>query len=519
MKTKFIFLIAAFLLESYLCLAQKQDNIWIFGDSCGINFTNLSNPAAFISNELHTDENCNSISDKNGNLLFYINGSPLDSSGNLSNYNTIYNSQFQLMDNGDSIKSDLSETQGSLIIPFPNDNNKYYLFQIQYNFPPDTVLGLCLYYSIIDLSMNDGLGKVISKNILLQQDSMEEKLTAVKHGNGNDWWVITHLSNSDLFNIYYVSSSGISPPLQQNIGSFIPGFPGNLIYSENQGQMKVSKQGDKIVYVNLAGNISLFNFNRCTGILSNYLNLRPEVAGSYKGYYGCSFSPSGKRLYVSTGKDIYIEKFDTLFQYDLTAGSIINSKIQIWIDTNSSNYNRFIGQHLLGPDGKIYISNQYVGFPTYYWTSFYNSNLSVINNPDSLGLSCNFTPYSFNLAGGHCSLGLPNLPNYNLGRWIDSPCDTISAIVDFNSIYLNFSIYPNPANDNVTIEAPQSATIEILNIEGQLIKTLTTSGTKTNVDHVGYSSYVVDVSSFPSGVYIVEVKTEKGVAVKKFVKE
>ena len=44
-------------------------------------------------------------------------------------------------------------------------------------------------------------------------------------------------------------------------------------------------------------------------------------------------------------------------------------------------------------------------------------------------------------------------------------------------------------------------------------------GNKTNVDHVGYSSYVVDVSSFPNGVYIREVKTEKGIAVRKVIKE
>jgi hypothetical protein len=29
----------------------------------------------------------------------------------------------------------------------------------------------------------------------------------------------------------------------------------------------------------------------------------------------------------------------------------------------------------------------------------------------------------------------------------------------------------------------------------------------------------IDISSFPSGVYVVEVRTEKGIAVKKFVKE
>jgi len=506
MKTKFIFLIVSFLIDSYSCLAQKQDYTWIFGDSCGINFTNLSSPAAFISNEQHTYSNNNSISDKNGNLLFYINGSPKDSNGNLSYYNTIYNSQFQLMDNGDSIKSDFQETQGSLIIPFPNDINKYYLFHIQINVV-DSFNGYSFYYSIIDLSLNGGLGKVISKNILLQEDSMEEKLTAVKHGNGNDWWVITHLSNSDKFNIYYVSSSGISPPLQQSIGSFIPGS-WSSISSENKGQMKVSEQGEKIVYVNIGGDVSLFDFNRCTGRLSNYINLRPELAGSSKGYYGCSFSPSGKRLYVSSIENDMYATFDTLFQYDLTAGSIINSKIQIWIDTNSSNITRSIGEHQLGPDGKIYISNSYAGIPI-YWTSIYNSNLSVINNPDSIGLSCNFTPYSFNLAGGHCSWGLPNLPNYNLGRWIDSPCDSISTIMDFNSIDSSFSIYPNPATNIITIETPPLSIIEILNIDGQLIKTCKASGNKTDID----------VSNFPSGVYVVVVKTEKGVGVRKFVKE
>ncbi len=82
-----------------------------------------------------------------------------------------------------------------------------------------------------------------------------------------------------------------------------------------------------------------------------------------------------------------------------------------------------------------------------------------------------------------------------------------------------FSIYPNPANDKITIETKQPATIVISNIQGQLIKTFANSGTKTNVDHIGLSSYVIDVSSFPSGVYIIELKTEKGIAVKKFVKD
>ena len=72
-----------------------------------------------------------------------------------------------------------------------------------------------------------------------------------------------------------------------------------------------------------------------------------------------------------------------------------------------------------------------------------------------------------------------------------------------------FLFYPNPSSNNLTIETPPQSIIKISNIEGQLIRTLANSGAKTNID----------VSTLPCGVYIVEVKTEKGIAVKKFIKE
>jgi hypothetical protein len=84
-----------------------------------------------------------------------------------------------------------------------------------------------------------------------------------------------------------------------------------------------------------------------------------------------------------------------------------------------------------------------------------------------------------------------------------------TGIEENTAINNSVSIYPNPATNNLTIESPQSATIEITNIQGQLIETLTTTSNKTNVD----------VTALPSGVYIVQVKTEKGIAVGKFIKE
>jgi hypothetical protein len=71
-----------------------------------------------------------------------------------------------------------------------------------------------------------------------------------------------------------------------------------------------------------------------------------------------------------------------------------------------------------------------------------------------------------------------------------------------------FELYPNPAIDNITVEIQQQATIEILSIEGQLIKSISSSDNKTNID----------VSALPKGMYVVEVKTENGVKMKKFIK-
>jgi len=87
---------------------------------------------------------------------------------------------------------------------------------------------------------------------------------------------------------------------------------------------------------------------------------------------------------------------------------------------------------------------------------------------------------------------------------------SLTSGYDSNQINASqFRIYPNPVFNNLTVETSSFSTIKISAIQGQLIKTFASSGTKTNVD----------VSALPGGVYVVEVRNEKGVAVKKFIKE
>lgn len=72
-----------------------------------------------------------------------------------------------------------------------------------------------------------------------------------------------------------------------------------------------------------------------------------------------------------------------------------------------------------------------------------------------------------------------------------------------------FEIYPNPAADNITIIYPKKATIEIINIEGQILKTINTESTKTTIN----------LENLPGGVYIIKATSGRGVVIKKFVKE
>ncbi len=68
MKQLIIFLL--FVHVAIITRAQKQDNVWIFGDSCGISFQ-TGIPQLLSSVRINSVECSSSIADSLGNLLFY----------------------------------------------------------------------------------------------------------------------------------------------------------------------------------------------------------------------------------------------------------------------------------------------------------------------------------------------------------------------------------------------------------------------------------------------------------------
>jgi hypothetical protein len=512
MSSKYIagFFVAMFL--SFQLSAQFTDRYWVFGDSAGIDFSNLSNPVAGNS-ILRSRGSCASICDSLNNLLFYVSDPQIppwpSGSGGLK-YGYVVNNNHQLMDNGDKLIGE-NWYQEFVIVPDPNNVYRFYIFSAGV-LPP--VNGL--YYSVVDLTYNGGLGKVVQKNIQLSADTLSDGITAIKHGNGRDWWVITKNwsyapTYRNDFQITLITPIGAFLHSNINIGS--------LSTNASFTRLKFNSEGTRLYSVANQGIIDRFDFDRCTGILSNFQNLEP-FGSIYTNYWGFEISPDESKIYTTSIYNTLNQDSSFLFQFDLNASNFLGS-----VDTLATiSLPDIPGLLQKGPDNKIYLSvtSQIVDtcfdyLYCYGSVNTTNSNLSVINFPDSSSIACDFQPYSFYLGGHKAYWGLPNNPNYELGRWVGSPCDTLTVGITEtigykNNITVYYDINWQMAFINAKGLRGKKFTFELYNINGQLIQM------QQGVLDGEYYTNNLSMGGFADGIYVVRLKTDKEVLTGKFVK-
>ncbi len=487
-------------------LAQNQNSVWIFGDSSGINFSNINNPVA-INSGMRGRGSCVSICDTSGNLLLY--SFTVESSGAWSTH--IFNSTDSSVTGADSITG-LAWYNELALLPKPNSQNQYFLFSIGL----EQAINQGLYLTTIDMSLNGGLGGVVQQNVQINNLNYGDCLTAVKHGNGRDWWVIgkLHTVPSTFYNrflVYLVTPDSIYPPSIYDFNDASDGTFQKIVWHPDY---------NKLMVVNARGYMSEFNFDRCSGAITLNKNIFPEQSSNFnRPFWEGAYSPNGNVFYVSrTSYGGNAGDYNYLLQYDLLATDIPAS-----CDTLDSTLYPIAdcGAVRLAPDGKIYYSQAYPwGFP--YQDSMYNyvnQNLGVINNPDVVGNGCNFAPFSFYLGGKRTYYGLPNNPNYSLGPLVGSLCDTLSTGLSLPVSEKRGVIYlsPNPAHSVLYFNAQQvkgkEALIIITNAMGAIV-----FKKKLQVYNGGYATSRIDVSGFSNGIYFITLQSEKQVLSAKFVK-
>lgn len=358
----FLFVLSFLITHTSQAQLGKEANFWYFGTNAGLDF-NGGAPVSVTNSVMNISEGCSSISDKNGNLLFYTDG------------RTVFNKNHVVMGNGAGLSAGPggSSTQGALIVKRPGSNTLYYIFTLD---EQANANGLC--YSVVDMSLNAGLGAVTTKNTQLYTPSTE-KMTAVKHCNGVDVWLITHEKDNNTFRNFLITSAGIGAPVTSSVGTALN------VGAAYAGQMKVSPTGAKLALVAYTSSnvLEVFDFNNVAGTVTN-----PITVGNNPWGYGLEFSPNGRYLYVS---DVQNKK---IYQYDVCAGSsaaLAASKIQVGASANS------ISSLQLGPNKKIYAARSN-GSCTW---------LGVINSPNSAGIAANYVDNGVSLAAGWNQQGLP----------------------------------------------------------------------------------------------------------------
>ena len=501
-------LLVLILLSSKL-IAQNHNNVWVFGDSAGIDFNNGAIP---IITGMDGRGSCVSYSDSTGSLMIYT--FTRASAGAWTTH--IFNSTNVSVVGADSITGSGWYSELALL-PKPGDNsgNIFYVFSIGVTGSPNPGL----YYTLIDMGLNGGLGGVLQENIQIDNINYGDCLTLVKHGNGRDWWVITKINNFPFtfynrFRTYLVTNDSIHPCIVQSFND-----------ASDVGFQKICWHPsiNKFMLINTRGYMSEFNFDRCNGAITLNQNIFPEQSSNFnRPFWEGAYSPNGNIFYVSrTSYGGNYGDYNYLLQYDLTSTDIPAS-----CDTLDSTLYPPVdcGALRLAPDGKIYYSQAYISqsvlsYP--YADSMYNyinQNLGVINNPDVIGSGCNFSPFSFYLGGKRTYYGLPNNPNYSLGPLIGSPCDTlstgISAVHQAGALIMPA---PNPSSKVIYFNAQRvrgkAGVISICNSLGLIV-----FKKAIEVYSGGYATQHIDVSGFCNGVYFITLKTEKEIISAKFVK-
>ncbi|HMX39904.1 MAG TPA: hypothetical protein PKD78_06240, partial [Saprospiraceae bacterium] len=268
---------------------------------------------------------------------------------------------------------------GAMVLPMPGSTQLYFLFHMGLRYEEEKSLAYGpFYYTIVDMSLGGGKGEVVSKNNILA-DGRLEPFTAVRHGNGRDWWLVVPEYGSNRYHSFLLSPSGVKHADTQKIGEALScGTIGSSAFALN-GTRYARQQ-------NCA--VEIMDFDRCSGHFSQPITLAmpPQVFGGG----GVAFSPDGSRVFTSTQLCI--------LEADLSKANPQLDTIVDWLTVAGNNL------HLMqyGPDGKIYMSSL-------SRSPFYH----VIQSPSSSGTAFGFAPRQFKLPVTSVRT-LPNVPNFRL---------------------------------------------------------------------------------------------------------
>ncbi|MFN0203282.1 MAG: hypothetical protein ACKVTZ_17270, partial [Bacteroidia bacterium] len=398
-------------------VAQKHDNYWVQGINTypwaqqigyyggyALDFSASSINIIPDTSAIYMGRGNTSMSDANGNLLFYTNGITVAN----AQHDTMVNGKYLHGGNFANAFPDVGDPFAHEIIALvkPWSNKEYYILQ-PYHISASNSPVIKFLYSKIDMNLDNGLGAVVEKNIPIIDSTILDTLanysvTAVKHGNGRDWWVVIPNNHATDVYLVLVTPNGVQPPIKSKISNDAYKFTAYNVFSPN-GEVYVQYLPDN--------KLRIIDFDRCSGAFSNERVIYTGCATC--GTVGLTISPNSRFLY-----NIGLMK---IYQYDLQASNIQASATLVasndgFLDTTQFGQNHPVPFYTpqLAPDGKIYLAP---GATLPY--------MHIIHNPNAQGVACNVEQHV--LLPHLNDQSMTNFPTYRLGAKVGSACDTLSV--------------------------------------------------------------------------------------------
>ena len=461
-----ITLCALLFLHSAL-VAQGPLRNWRFGINVAVDM--LANPPAFeTGSALASSESCVSVSDDDGNLLFYSEGL------------NVYDANEVTMPNGTGLLcNSMDWQQGVVTCPWPGFPSKHLIFH--------TGMDHVLRWSVVDMSLNGGTGDVALKNLELAS-GVSEAMTIARHANGTDYWLVVRNYVADQFQVFPITFLGVGAMHSSvTAGMNTEDFTGMVRFNRTHRWMAATMRG---AFGNTAF-LGLFLFDPQIGVLGNG-TLVPTYAP-----WGVEFSCDGHYFYLSHNDLVPIQQFDMLAG---TPAEVLASAIDATVPITAFDM-------AIAPDNRIY----------FVWNDGWNRGARVLGallHPGSFGTGCSMQDsvvvwtYPF-AANSTC---LPNFMQLPLPEIVD--CSTPVGIEDAMISNAGPSMSATLVQEGMWLRWPAAHSgfaFEVVDATGRVSRTAIVRGT----DHW------LDAQELRAGSYFLRMTTNDGqlVRTQRFVKQ
>jgi gliding motility-associated-like protein len=401
--------------------AQLESSHWFFNGS-----RQLVRPSgvsgSVVNNSLDVIRSSTSVADKDGNLLFASDGEKL------------VDRDMVVMPGLGGKR--LGAMNKILIHQIPGSQRYYFFYST-----PNSQVGFdtarwTLKYAIIDMTLRAGKGDVVVFDQVIET-RMSPSFTIIDADRFDDVWLVTHVSQTDSFYNYKISTSGLSlTPVKSKAGSNI--VLEDYIYFD----LKSSYDGKTIAgitYRNYSVDfarvywlLEIFDFDPAAGTMVSRIRT-PRFFTYFHTFLTIEFSPDSRLVYTSM-----IQQIDGLQPCGFGNGELRQYQL-CYSDTNSFYDNSYLidkrfercafrvtwGKLVLGADKQIHIPHA-------------TSVVSLIRFPNRYGAACG---YIFN---GY------SIPNTNAGVGTPQFNPTVIRKAVQNNIIYDGSCFPSPYKFGMT---------------------------------------------------------------------